>query len=134
MVISTGTTLPTCAWAAAGWLRWHLPACSLDSSLALAALQLLHLVERKLHRGLAAEDRHQHLDLLLVRVDLGDRAGQLRERPRRHGDRLADLPLDPRLELLDRLGLEDLGDFLLGERRRLGAGPDEAGDPGCVAD
>src|SRR6266511_4204650 len=127
MVISTGTTLPTCACvaalycltnsmmftacgpsavptggaglasreldldhrrhttAAAGWLRWHLPACSLDSSLALAALQLLHLVERKLHRGLAAQDRHQHLDLLLVRVDLGDRAGQLRERPRRHG-------------------------------------------------
>src|SRR6266508_3430751 len=75
MVISTGTTLPTCAWAAAGWLRWHLPACSLDSSLALAALQLLHLVERKLHRGLAAEDRHQHLDLLLARHDRRDQPG-----------------------------------------------------------
>src|SRR5919197_2539875 len=30
------------------------------------SLQLLHLVERQLDRGLAAEDRHQHLDLLLV--------------------------------------------------------------------
>src|SRR5215831_12096414 len=31
---------------------------------------LAYLVERKLDRGLASEDRHQHLELLRVRVDL----------------------------------------------------------------
>src|SRR6266511_4309261 len=93
----------------------------------------LDLVEGELDRGLAAEDRDQHLELLLVGVDLGDRAGELRERAGGHGDRLADLPFDPRLELLDRLGLEDLGDFLLGQRGGLGPGADEAGHTGGVA-
>src|SRR5215218_8703621 len=97
-------------------------------------LQLLNLVERQLDRGLAAEDRDQHLELLLVGVDLGDRAGQLGERAGGDGDGLADLPLDPRLELLDRLGLEDLGHFLLGQRGRLGPGADEAGHPWRVPD
>src|SRR5919198_1724847 len=96
------------------------------------SLQLLDLVEGQLDRGLATEDRHQHLDLLLVRVDLGDGARQLGEGAGDHGDGLADLPLDPRLELLHRLGLEDPGHFLLGERRRLGAGPHEPGDSGRV--
>src|SRR5215207_3634112 len=97
-------------------------------------LQLLNLVERQLDRGLAAEDRDQHLELLLVGVDLGDRAGQLGERAGGDGDGLADLPLDPRLELLDRLGLEDLGHFLLGQRGRLGPRADEAGHAGGVPD
>src|SRR6266498_4139352 len=120
----------------AATLRRRRDGCcgGIGSSLLGVSLELLYLVEGELDRGLAAEDRHQHLELLLVGVDLGDRAGELGEGAGGHGDRLADLPFDARLELLDRLGLEDLGDFLLGERRRLGAGPDEAGDPGCVAD
>src|SRR5215204_1683273 len=97
-------------------------------------LELLDLVERQLDRGLAAEDRDQDLELLLVGVDLGDRAGQLGEGALGDGDGLADLPLDLRLELLDRLGLEDLGHFLLGQRGRLGPGADEAGHTGRVAD
>src|SRR4029450_6818991 len=95
--------------------------------------ELLNLVERQLDRSLAAEDRDQDLELLLVGVDLGDRAGQLGERAGGDGDRLADLPLDLGLELLDRLGLEDLGHFLLGQRGRLGPGADEAGHAGRVS-
>src|SRR4051794_28431688 len=34
------------------------------------------LVEVELHRGLPTEDRHQHLELLLVGVDLTDRGRQ----------------------------------------------------------
>src|SRR5918996_1175895 len=176
MVISTGTTLPACAWVAAlyclqnsmmftAWgpravptggagVAW--PAVSSILSTAVTrrrrppwggmcrySLQngqvrrwseLLHLVEGELDRRLAAEDRDQDLELLLVGVDLGDRAGQLGERAGGDGDRLADLPLDRWLELLDRLGLEDLGHFLLGQRGRLGPGADEPGHAGRVAD
>src|SRR4029450_12925718 len=96
--------------------------------------ELLNLVKGQLDRGLAAEDGDQDLELLLVGVDLGDRAGQLGERARGDGDGLADLPLDLRLELLDPLGLEDLGHFLPGQRGRLGPGADEAGHPGRVPD
>src|SRR5215218_4047088 len=97
-------------------------------------LELLDLVEGELDRRLTAEDRDQDLELLLVGVDLGDRAGQLGERAGGDGDGLADLPLDLRLELLDRLGFEDLGHFLLGQRGRLGPGADEAGHAGGVPD
>src|ERR671932_290732 len=61
--------------------------CSFRSS------ELLNLVEGQLDRGLAAEDGDQDLELLLVGVDLGDRAGELGERARGDGDGLADLPL-----------------------------------------
>src|SRR4029453_19499012 len=98
------------------------------------ALELLNLVEGELDRGLAAEDRHQHLELLLVGVDLGDRAGELRERAGDHRHRLADLPLDLRLELLHRLGLQGPGDLLVPQRGWLGAGSDEAGYARRVAD
>src|SRR6266508_33291 len=40
--------------------------------LLLGGSELLDLVEGELDRGLAAEDRHQHLELLLVGEDLGD--------------------------------------------------------------
>src|SRR5579871_5626210 len=54
-------------------------------------LDLGHLVERQLDRGLAAEDRHQHLELLGVGVDLADRGRQRRERPVHYGNGLVDL-------------------------------------------
>src|SRR6476469_2718302 len=52
------------------------------------------LVERQLDRGLPAEDRDQHLELLGVGVDLGDRGGKGLERPLHDGDGLADLEVD----------------------------------------
>src|SRR4051812_2291703 len=57
-------------------------------------LQLGDLGERELDRRLPAEDRDEHLQLLLLGVDLVDRRGQGRERPVHDGDRLADLEVD----------------------------------------
>src|SRR3954470_2070170 len=51
------------------------------------------LGERELDRRLPAEDRDEHLQLLLLGVDLVDRRGQCRERPVHDGDRLADLQM-----------------------------------------
>src|SRR5690606_29013538 len=49
------------------------------------------LVEAELDGGLAAEDRHQHLELLALRADLGDGRRQRLERAVGDRDRLADL-------------------------------------------
>src|SRR5215813_12654166 len=73
-------------------------------------LDLGNLVEVELHRGLPTEDRHQYLQLLLVRIDLADRGRQRREGTVRNGDRVADLEV----QHLD-LGL---GFGLLGRRGR----------------
>src|ERR1700722_7992870 len=62
-----------------------------------------YLVERQLDRRLAAEDRHQHLELLGVRVDLVHRGGQGGERSVHYGNRLADLEV--RRGRAGRLGL-----------------------------
>src|SRR5688500_16363309 len=50
--------------------------------------------ERQLDRRLPAEDRDEHLELLRVRVDLGDRRGQGLEGALHDGDCLADLEVD----------------------------------------
>jgi hypothetical protein len=47
----------------------------------LAALQLGDVAEREFDRGLATEDRHQHLELLLFGVDLADRGRQRGRQP-----------------------------------------------------
>src|SRR3954467_11003081 len=52
---------------------------------------LRDLVERQLDGRLAAEDGHQHLQLLLLGVDLVDGGGEGREGAVHDGDRLADL-------------------------------------------
>src|SRR5215469_9075945 len=52
---------------------------------------LRHLVERKLDRGLPAEDRHEYLELLRDRVDLVHGRRERRERSVHNGNRLADL-------------------------------------------
>src|SRR5699024_3350532 len=51
------------------------------------------LVERQLDRGLPAEDRDQHLELLALGDDLGDGGREGLERTLHDGDRLADLEL-----------------------------------------
>src|SRR5438046_2897348 len=52
------------------------------------------LGERQLDRSLATEDRHEHLQLLAVRVDLTDGSGQRGEGAVHNGDGLADLEVD----------------------------------------
>src|SRR2546423_11209079 len=98
------------------------------------SIELLHLVERELHRNLALEDVHEHLQLLLVRVDVDDLAVEVGQRAARHLDRLAELELDLRARALGRrdAGLEDAVDLARGERHGLRAGADEAGHAGRV--
>src|SRR5690348_12210932 len=48
------------------------------------SVQLLHLVEGQLDGHLALEDVDEHLQLLLVGVDVDDLAVEVRERARRH--------------------------------------------------
>src|ERR687894_2238043 len=57
-------------------------------------LELGDLAERELDRGLPTEDRHQHLELLRVGVDLVDRCWQRGERSVHDGDRLTHLEVD----------------------------------------
>src|SRR5215472_1911463 len=103
---------------------------------------LAYLIERKLYRGLPAEYRHQHLELLRVRVDLADRGRQRGERPVHHGHRLVDLEVHGlcphRLCLLGRLLLghrrEQRGDLVEAERRRPARQADEPGHARGVAD
>src|SRR6185437_1966324 len=118
----------------------------------LLDLNLGDLAERQLDWGLAAEDGHQHLELLCVHVDLVDRGRERGDRAVHDGDRLADLEvdLDGRLAARTRgdvgglpargglLGLdarqEELDDVVVGQRRRLRRGAHEAGDARRVAD
>src|SRR2546421_5827145 len=53
------------------------------------SIQFLHLVERELHRHLALEDVHEHLQLLLVRIDVDDLAVEVGEPPGGYLHRLA---------------------------------------------
>src|SRR6202158_3286412 len=116
-------------------------------------LDLGDLVEGQFNRCFAAEDGHQHLELLLFGVDLADRGGQRRKRTVHDGHRLADLKvnLDDRafnspglgggtagrcgLAGLLRLALrqQELDDVVQRQRRRPGCRTDEAGDAGGVA-
>src|SRR6476646_2518678 len=57
-------------------------------------LDLGDLGEGQFDRCLAAEDGHQHLELLLFGVDLADRGGQRRERAVHDRDRFADLEVN----------------------------------------
>src|SRR2546430_5259432 len=59
---------------------WSL--ISVRTFFAITSVQLLHLVERQLHRNLPLEDVDQHLELLLVRVDVDDLAVEVRKRAR----------------------------------------------------
>src|SRR4051794_24913975 len=105
----------------------------------MQSLELGDLAEFELDRGLPAEDVDEDLHLELILVDLDDLAGEVRERAFLDAHRLAELVLETGLApLLDRLtlrlDLEEGLDVLAGQRGRLGAGPDEAGDARRVAD
>src|SRR5581483_11025511 len=95
----------------------------------LPPLNLLHLQEVQFDRRRAAEDRHHHLERVLLEVHLVDDAREAGERPFVDPHLLAALEDVLRLRLLGgRLHLvENLLDFVLAEGRRLRAGADEAG-------
>src|SRR5829696_8539419 len=115
------------------------------------SLNLLDLAERQLDRSLAAEDGDEHLQLLLLGVDLVDGGRERGERTVHDGDGLADLEVDNGgrggsgaagggLATSGAGGSrrggrrQDLHDLVEGERRRLGRRPDETGDARRVAD
>src|SRR3954471_5364485 len=99
-----------------------------------AGSDLLDLVEADLDRGLAAEDRHEDLELRGVLVDLGDLAGEVRQRAGDDLDRLADRELRLRRDLRGDLAVQQAVDLGLGERHRLVRGADESGDAGRALD
>src|SRR2546421_11739113 len=66
---------------------WSL--MSVRTFLVMRSVQLLHLVERELHRDLALEDVDEHLQLLGVRVDVDDLAVEVGERAGGYLHRLA---------------------------------------------
>src|SRR5215210_5457511 len=97
----------------------------------ILSLELRHLVEGELHRRLAPEDGDEHLQPRLIHVDVRDRTREIRERPSYDLDRLADLVVHRRLDLLARLDLARMQKPLhLGaaERERLLPGAHDLGD------
>src|SRR5437867_2794990 len=112
--------------------------CSLISvrTFLATSVQLLDLVEGQLHGHLALEDVDEHLQLLLVGVDVDDLTVEVRERAGGHLHGLAERVLDlgPRPLAVAAAGVQDAVDLRLRERDGLGAGADEAGDTGGVLD
>src|SRR5208337_337039 len=115
-------------------------------------LDLGDLVEGQFDRCFAAEDGHQHLELLLLGVDLADRRRQRRERAVHDGHRLADLEINLDRDPFHSAGLargsagrglgglfaralrqQELHDVVERQRRRPRGGADEPGDTGRVA-
>src|SRR5215471_8234917 len=107
----------------------------------LGVLDLGHLVERQLDRRFAAEDRHKHLELLGVRVDLVHGGGTRGERPVHYRNGFAHLVFHRGRpvglgRLGPRLGLrrEQAGYLAELQRRRPARQADEAGHARRVAD
>src|SRR5439155_8912031 len=67
---------------------WSL--MSVRTFLDMGSVQLLHLVERELHRNLTLEDVDEHLQLLGVRVDVDDLAVEVGQRAGGYLHRLAE--------------------------------------------
>src|SRR5919107_1714250 len=102
----------------------------------ILSLELGYLVEGELHGRLAPEDRDQHLQPRLVHVDVRDRTREIRERSPYNLDRLPDLVVHGRLDLLALLDLARVQEPLhLGpaERERLLPGAHDLGYPGRLA-
>src|SRR5205807_4738847 len=100
------------------------------------SVDLLHLVERELHRNLALEDVDEHLQLLLVRIDVYHLAVEVGERAGGYLHRLAEGELDLRARALavPATRVQDPVDLALRERDGLRARADEPGDAGRVLD
>ena len=111
-----------------------------------SVLDLGDLVEGQLDRGLALEDRDQHLEVLGIDLDLGDRGGRVSNGPFLDDDRLADLEVDdgdlgrsaacPRPWSLRPGGASKTGASMektssMRQRHRLVGVAHEAGHPGC---
>src|SRR4030095_7771899 len=111
-----------------------IPSCSLCPSWFTSSWcprsDLLHLQKVQFHRRRAAEDRHHHLQRVLVEVHIVDHAVEAGERPFVDTHVLALFEHVLRLRFLRRrLDLrQNLIDFVLAERRWLRAGAHEAGD------
>src|SRR5205807_3251564 len=133
------------AWAAGSCTLTRAASFFLLGGMAVASLVSVsrssHLVERQLDRSLTAEDRHQHLELLGVGVDLVHGGGKRGERAVHYRNALADLEFhlgrSRGLSLLGaRLWLrrEQAGHLAELERRRPAGQADETGHAGGVAD
>src|ERR1700733_13132550 len=88
-----GVAAPAGSWTLTTALRFFLAGFAVEFLSYFAGgpdSELRHLVERKLDRRLAAEDRHEHLELLRDRVDLVHGRRKRRERPVHNGNRFAD--------------------------------------------
>src|SRR4051794_5709967 len=130
--------LPCCGWWWNGCGWWWNEGLVRRGVRGYGGLDLGDVAEGQLDRRLAAEDRHQDLELLGVDVDLGDRRGQRLERPGHDRDGLADLEVDDldlgglRLVLGLERRREHREDLVQAQRHRLVGVPDEAGDAGGV--
>src|SRR5918994_7007986 len=140
----TNSPMLTCAWPRAGptggaglacppvICNFSLRATRRPRPLPIkSSLQLGYLVEGELHGSLAPEDGDQHLQPRLVHIDVRDGAGEIRERSPYNLDRLPDLVVHRRLDLLARLDLAWMQEPLhLGpaERERLLPGAHDLGD------
>src|SRR5215813_5111568 len=132
------------AWAAGSCTLTRAASFFLLGGMAVCVLSFLdlgHLVERQLDRGLTAEDRDQHLELLGVGVDLVHGGGKRGERAVHYRNALAHLEFHRgrpgRLGLLGsgfRLRREQGGHLAELQGRRPAGQADEPGHAGGVAD
>src|SRR5262245_29446578 len=113
-----GVALPAAIWSFT--IAWTFFAIALYLSRSLSPLDLLDLQEVQFDRRRAAEDRHHHLQRVLVEIHFVDHAVEAGERSLVDAHLLALLEHVLRLRLL-RGGahlLQDLLDLVLAERRR----------------
>src|SRR4029079_3553267 len=132
-----GVALPAAIWS----LTWACTFFAIRLSVCLPAaqgppvcLELLDLQEIQFDRRRAAENRDHHLEGALLGGHFVDEAVEVRERPLVDAHLIALFAAVLRLRLLGGHShmQQDLVDFVTRERRRLGAGADEAGDLGRV--
>src|SRR5215211_5034221 len=115
---------------------WSLITVRTFFAIGPSLVELLDLVERELDRDLALEDVDEHLQLLLVGIDVDDLAVEVGERAARHLDRLPERELN----LGTRRGagrlprVENAVDLALRQRHGLRAGADEPRDARRVLD
>src|SRR3954465_7337581 len=123
-----GDAWPPGAWSLMVVRTFFIRAFRLICGRRAATLDLLHLVVPDLHRRLAPEDGDQDLELARVLVDLGDLAGEIRQRAGDHLHGFADRELSPCRPRDRHLAMEQAIDLGLGQRDRLVGRADEPRD------